>query len=225
MHTRANQEVPMSKPFPIEREIVLAGVKNVCGVTHDGTRLWAACDGALVAIDPDRGIEIARYELGCDAGIAWDGTALWVISDADLHRVDPETGKILSTMPCPEGGEVSGLAYAEGFLWFGRYRKHEVLKVDPKTGTIVKRIQRDRFVTGVSFADGALWHGSVSDDKGKPAGMLHCLDPETGKEQARFPYPDSMWVSGLELDAKNKRTFWAGGHEGGVLRVLALPKR
>jgi hypothetical protein len=114
------------------------------------------------------------------------------------------------------------MAYAEGFLWIGQYRGQSVLKVDPKTGQVKKKIARDRLVTGVSFAEGELWHGSVSGDQQSPAAMLHRLDPETLEERGRYPLPDTMWISGLERDPKSRR-FWAGGHVKGVLRVLAMP--
>jgi glutamine cyclotransferase len=219
------QETTMAKSPPIEREIVLADTRYTHGVTHDGRRVWVATDdGQLIGVDPSSGAEvIRRRDFGCDAGLAFDGEALWAICGKEIRRFDPETGEVLSTVPAPEQGEVSGMAYAEGFLWIGQYRGKAVLKVDPKTGKVLKKIACDRLVTGVSFVDHELWHGSVSGDAERPAGMLHRLDPESLVEYERYPLPEAMWVSGLEIDP-SKRAFWAGGHHGGTVRVIERPK-
>jgi hypothetical protein len=226
MHTETTQEPAMKSPLPIEREIVLRDANFVHGVTHDGRRVWVATDdGQLIAIDPERGVEVTRHrDFGCDAGLAFDGESLWVICGDEIRRVDPDSGKVLSRIPAPEHGEVSGMAFAEGSLWIGQYRQQTVLKVDPKTGAVLKKIPRDRMITGVSFVDGELWYGSVSGDEQRPAAMLHQVDPETLEERGRYAYPETMWISGLEIDP-GKRSFWAGGHVNGTVRVLSRPDK
>ena len=57
------------------------------------------------------------------------------------------------------------MAWADGYLWIGQYRESKIHKVDAKTGEVVKTLTSDRFVTGVSCVDGALWHGASGDGK------------------------------------------------------------
>ena len=66
---------------------------------------------------------------------------------------------MLSTIPAPGGGDDSGLAWAEGTLWVGQYRDRKIYQIDPETGVILRTIESNRFVTGVTWIDGELWHG------------------------------------------------------------------
>jgi hypothetical protein len=48
----------------------------------------------------------------------------------------------------------SGMAWAEGTLWVGQHRKCKIHRVDPETGAILRTIESNRFVTGVTWVDG-----------------------------------------------------------------------
>ena len=50
--------------------------------------------------------------------------------------------------------------WAEGTLWVGQYRDRKIHQVDPQTGAILRTIESNRFVTGVTWIDGELWHGA-----------------------------------------------------------------
>ena len=52
-------------------------------------------------------------------------------------------------------------------------------------------------MTGVSWVDGELWHGTGSDPNGAPAEVRR-IDPETGAVEARLVLPAGTFVSGLE---------------------------
>src|SRR5262249_39839400 len=67
------------------------------------------------------------------------------------------TGRVLATIPAPGGGGDSGLAWAEGALWVGQYRARKIHQIDPETGKILRTIDSNRFVTGVTWVDGELW--------------------------------------------------------------------
>jgi hypothetical protein len=124
MQTHTKQENTMSKTPPVEREWKLSNARHTAGVTHDGRRLWAAAvldkqnptaEGHLVALDPDTGAELKRYtNLRCRAGLAFDGECLWAVCGEEIKRIDPETGKVLASIPSPEPGDISGMAFAEG---------------------------------------------------------------------------------------------------------------
>jgi hypothetical protein len=98
-----------------------------------------------------------------------------------------------------------------------------VLKIDPKTGKVLKKIARDRLVTGVSFVDGEVWHASLSGKADEPAPMLHRLDPSSLEERERYPLPETMIVSGLEIDP-DQHAFWAGGGSSASIRLITRPK-
>ena len=53
--------------------------------------------------------------------------------------------------------------WAEGTLWVGQYRDRKIYQIDPQTGAILRTIESNRFVTGVTWIDGKLWHGTCGD--------------------------------------------------------------
>ena len=68
-------------------------------------------------------------------------------------------------IPAPGGGGDSGLAWAEGTLWVGQYRDRKIHQVDPDTGAILRTIESNRFVTGVTWVDGELWHATWEGER------------------------------------------------------------
>src|SRR5215469_9443981 len=81
------------------------------------------------------------------------------------QKIDPKTGRVIGSIPAPGGGGDSGLAWAEGTLWVGRYRDRKIHQVDPQTGAILRTIESNRFVTGVTWVEGELWHGTWEGDE------------------------------------------------------------
>ena len=95
-----------------------------------------------------------------DAGTAFDGKHLFQIAEAVIQKIDPATGEVLGTIPAPGNGGDSGLAWADGSLWVGQHRARRIHQVDPETGAVLRTIESDRFVTGVTWVDSELWHGT-----------------------------------------------------------------
>src|SRR4029079_2139068 len=116
------------------------------------------------------------------------------------------------------GGD-SGLAWAEGTLWVGEYRARKIHQIDPDTGKILRTIESRRFVTGVTWVDGELWHG-VWDDG---AGELPRIDAQSGNELERLEMPTGTACSGLESDGADR--FYCGGGTSGKVRAVRRPKR
>src|SRR6185436_2460597 len=139
-------------PFP--------GVDKVNGVTYDGQNVWFASGDKLNALDPASGKTVRAIDVAAHAGTAFDGEHLYQIAEDRIHKIDPKTGRVLHTIPAPGGGGDSGLACAEGTLWVGQYRDRKIHQVDPHTGAILRTIESNRFVTGVTWVDGELWHGT-----------------------------------------------------------------
>src|SRR5512144_2122714 len=144
-------------PFP--------DVDHVHGVTYDGQRVWFASGEKLNAIDPTSGTMLRSIDVAAHAGTAFDGRHLFQIAEDRIQKIDPKTGRVLATIPAPGGGGDSGLAWAERTLWVGHYRERKIYQIDPETGTILRTIESKRFVTGVTWADGELWHGTHEGDQ------------------------------------------------------------
>jgi glutamine cyclotransferase len=209
----------------ITKELDLAGVKYVHGVTSDGKNVWfAADDGDIVEMSPDNGAVLSRTAVGARAGLTFDGEALWAICGKEIKRIDPKTRAVLRSIPAPPG-QVAGMAWAEGALWIGLYGEKKIMKVDPANGRVTKTIALDRLVTGVTWADGELWHGTLGTDEGP--GGLHHVDPETGKELDEVRFPKQEGASGVEYD-RARGVFFCGAHDGDTngrtkIRVVKKP--
>lgn len=198
-------------PFP--------GVDHVHGLTYDGKRVWAAVGDRLDALDPESGEARRSIDIAAHAGTAFDGRHLFQIAEACIQKLDPETGKVLATIPTPGGGGASGLAWAEGTLWVGEYRARKIHQVDPGTGAVLRTIECTRFVTGVTWVDGELWHGTWENDESD----LRRIDPQTGEVRGRIDMPEGVHVSGLESDGADR--FFCGGGSSGKVRVVRRPRR
>jgi PQQ-like domain len=213
--------LPEAKPAEIVAEYgPFDAVDMVHGVTFDGEHVWFGHDGGLVAFDPADSREVARLDVTADAGTAFDGKHLWQIAGLSIQKIDRRTGQILATLPAP-GGQSSGLAYADGALWVGQYRDRKILKLDAQTGRVLKTIESDRFVTGVTFSEGELWYGTMGGDL---PSEIRRVDPDTGAVRERLQMPGGMQVSGLEAAAD---VFYAGAHrqERTAVRAVRRPKR
>jgi glutamine cyclotransferase len=197
-------------PFP--------GVPHVHGVSFDGSRVWFASGKKLHALDPDEGRIVRALDVSCDAGTAFDGRHLFQIADGCIQKIDPATGAVLSTIPAPGDGRDSGLAWAEGTLWVGQYRDRKIHQIDPETGAILRTIESNRFVTGVTWVDGELWHGTWEGESD-----IRRVDPETGEVLTRLIMPEGTEVSGLESD--QAEIFYVGGGRSGRVRAVRRPRR
>lgn len=197
-------------PFP--------GVDQVHGLTYDGRRVWFAGGDKLVALDPVTGKVMRSIEVPAHAGTAFDGRYLFQIAEDQIRKIDPTTGRVLATIPAPGGGGDSGLAWAEGTLWVGQYRQRKIHQVDPETGTVLRTIESKRFVTGVTWVKGELWHGTWEDNESD----LRRVDPRTGEVLEKIELPSGVPVSGLESDGGDR--FFCGGGRSGKVRVVRRPR-
>ena len=192
---------------------------SVGGVTHDGSRVWAATGAALIAFDPDSGETTRTLERACHAGTAFDGKYLYQITEARIDKIDPNSGEVLSSIPAPGQGGDSGLAWAEGSLWVGQHRDRKIHQIDPNTGAILRTIESNRFVTGVTWVDGELWHGTWEGDQSE----IRRINPRSGAVLARLEMPQGIGVSGLESDGAD--LFYCGGGASRKVRAVRRPKQ
>ncbi|GGA76620.1 hypothetical protein GCM10011385_33300 [Nitratireductor aestuarii] len=191
---------------------------HIAGVTFDGSRIWFATGEKLNALDAESGEIVQSIDVAADAGTAFDGKYLFQIGDGMIRKIDPWTGQVIATIPAPGEGGDSGLAWAEGSLWVGQHRGRRIHQVDPESGKVLRTIESDRFVTGVTWIDGELWHGTWEGDESD----LRRIDPQTGEVLERLDMPDGTHVSGLEGDGGER--FFCGGGNSGMVRAVRRPK-
>jgi glutamine cyclotransferase len=191
----------------------------VHGVTYDGQQVWFASGDKLNAFDPASGNVVRSIDVAAHAGTAFDGKHLFQIAEDRIRKIDPTSGQVLATIPAPGDGGDSGLAWAEGSLWVGNYRERKIHQIDPETGEILRTIQSDRFVTGVTWVHGDLWHATSEGDESD----LRRVDPSTGEVLEKLEMPHEVYVSGLESDGGDQ--FYCGGGNSGKVMAVRRPLR
>ncbi|MHB8816567.1 MAG: Vgb family protein [Steroidobacteraceae bacterium] len=194
------------------------GSARVNGVSYDGRNVWLATGDKLRAVDPESGSMLRSIDAASHAGTAFDGRHLFQIAESRIHKIDPESGRVLASIPAPGGGGDSGLAWAEGTLWVGEYRARKIHQIDPETGEVLRTIESNRFVTGVTWVEGELWHATWEGDESE----LRQIDPQTGKVLQQVGMPTGVGISGLESDGGDR--FFCGGGASGKVRVVRRPK-
>ena len=198
-------------PFP--------DAEHVHGVSFDGRHVWFASGNKLNAFDPVSGKKVRSIDAAAHAGTAFDGQHLFQIAEDRIQKIDPESGQVVASIPAPGGGGDSGLAWAEGSLWVGQYRDRKIHQIDPDTGAILRTIDSNRFVTGVTWVDGELWHATWEGHESD----LRRVDPETGEVLERLDMPGGVYVSGLESNGSDQ--FFCGGGKSGKVRAVRQPRR
>jgi glutamine cyclotransferase len=101
----------------------------------------------------------------------------------------------------------------------GQYRDRKIHQIDPETGKILRTIESNRFVTGVSWVDGELWHATWEGEQSE----LRHIDPASGAVLEQLALPDGVFVSGLESDGAD--LFYCGGGSSGKVRAVKRPAR
>jgi hypothetical protein len=98
------------------------------------------------------------------------------------------------------------------------YRARKIHRIDAQTGAILHTIESDRFVTGVSWVNHELWHGTMEAEQSE----IRHVDPDTGEILERLEMPAGVTVSGLEADGSG--VFYCGGGTSGKVRAVRKPK-
>jgi sugar lactone lactonase YvrE len=189
---------------------------NVAGISYDGKNVWVALGDKLSAFDPASGKTGRTFNLPAHAGTAFDGKHLYQIAESRIQKIDPDTGKVVATIPAPGNGGDSGMAWAEGSLWVGEHRARKIHQVDFASGKVLRTIESNRFVTGVTWVGDELWHATWEGDESE----LRHIDSHSGKVLESVALPAGVHVSGLESDGSG--TFYCGG--GGTGKVRAIRK-
>ena len=85
--------------------------------------------------------------------------------------------------------------------------------MDPESGAVQRMIESNRIVTGVTWVDGELWHGTWEGEQSK----LRRVDPHSGDVFVQSICRGGLIVSGLESDGGD--LFFCGGGNSGKVRA------
>src|SRR5690606_21023811 len=142
-------------------------------------------------------------------GVSHDGKNVWFASGDKLNVLDPESGKITRSIP---------VAADAGTAFDGRYLFQiagaSIQKIDPDTGAVLRTIESNRFVTGVTWLNGELWHATWEGDESD----LRRIDADTGEVKEKLAMPAGTGISGLESDGRDR--FFCGSGMAGKVRVV-----
>ena len=83
----------------------------------------------------------------------------------------------------------------------------------------LRTIESNRFVTGVTWVDGELWHGTWDGDDSD----IRRIDPQSGAVLERLEMPPGTGVSGMESDGAG--LFYCGGGGSGKVRAVRRPRK
>ena len=165
-------------PFP--------GVDSVNGVTYDGQQVWFAAGDKLNAFDPASGKMLRSIDVAAHAGTAFDGQHLFQIAEGRIQKIDPKTGRVLAHDPgARRRWSTLGSRGPKGRSGWGSIGTGRSIKSIPKQGRFFAPSSRNRFVTGVTWVDGELWHGTWEGDESD----LRRVDPRTGEVLERLEMP------------------------------------
>ena len=144
-------------------DIALIPVVSICTAMDTGfDALWVAdCDhSALIRIDPKAAKVTGTYPLK-SGSIAEEGSvgagegAVWVATTSStLVRFDPRTGA-QTAFPLPVSG--SGVRAGLGSVWLTVPDSDDVLRVDPKTGSVIATIRAGRGPRFLTIGGDSVW--------------------------------------------------------------------
>jgi glutamine cyclotransferase len=214
------KDLPSAQPAELVREYgPFAAGETVHGVSYDGARVWFATGTKLRALDPESGEVTGALDAICDAGTAYDGTYLYQLGAGQIQKLDPHTGRVLKSFPSPGEGRDAGLTWAEGTLWVAKYDSRKIHQIHPESGAVLRTLESNRFVTGVTWVDGELWHGTLEEGVSE----LRRIRPENGAVVQRLSMPQGAEVTGLESDGDD--LLYCGGGSSGTVRAVKRPRR
>jgi hypothetical protein len=100
-----------------------------------------------------------------------------------------------------------------------RHRKRECAPIAALGHQIEKLVGGIDGVTGVTWVEGELWHGTWENDQSD----IRRIDSENDRVLERLAMPAGTGVSGLESDGAD--LFYAGGGSIGLLRAVRRPRK
>jgi YVTN family beta-propeller protein len=162
-----------------------------------------------------------RIQVGEPVAPRWfaaDGTSLWVHEPTSLVRVDLATSAVTGTVPLnwmDYGYDTTGA----GSVWQTDYENNVLVRVDPATGKVIKRIPVASAPEGVAVTEGSVWVANEHN------GSVQRVDPATNRVVATIPV-GPIAPNGPQIMTAGPGGVWVGiQHTGEVVRVDAATNR
>ena len=163
-------------PFP--------GVARVNGVSYDGAHVWIATGDTLNAIrsgERQDGAQ-ARRRRACGNRLRRPAPL------PDRRRPHPD-GRPRDRPRDRDHPDARRRRLGNGVGGrdaVGRATsRRKIHQVDPETGAILRTLESNRFVTGVTWVDGELWHATWEGDESE----LRRIDPQSGEVLTQLDMP------------------------------------
>ena len=175
---------------------VVTVAKPCSGLATGFGGLWIpSCgDGKLVEVDEVTGKpwrEAAVAPADSEGGVTTGAGSVWMVSAAErepaaqagkrravpvkvvLNRIDPGTGAVVARISLPDGSY--NPLFAAGAVWVTCNRGNELVRVDPKTNTIMGTTPTGKMPRFLTAGAGSVWTLNQGD------GTVTRVDARTGK--------------------------------------------
>src|SRR5262245_11426509 len=153
----------------------------ILGVAHVGDshefvgfgegRVWVASENGLVGrLDPGTGSVDKVIQAGADADfLGFSPGAVWVTNYRTdlLYRLDA-SGAVTAKYSIGDGAQ--GVAFDGTSLWVAMYDRGEIVRVDPGTGKVQRRVRIGVKPRGVAVAGGSVW---VANSRSATVSRIH----------------------------------------------------
>jgi serine/threonine-protein kinase len=182
----------------------------------DGVVLMIVQNGAGVAwidMTKRRLAGTAPVELRGDSDLVFGDHAFWgVVSDNEVGRIDAETGRVVATVPTPDG--LTGrLAFGQDAVWATADSKDRpaVFRIDPASHKLTATVPlgRNSYPEGLAFGEGGLWIVDTNRD------ALLRVDPATNRVTRRVQTEDGFSTDDIAIMAG---AIWQANNSPATLR-------
>jgi len=146
--------------------------------------VWVTSHAGLFRVDP-ASVEATNVLPRDDLFRAEPGhAALWIStgSGGRVLRIDPATSSVTAEIDIG-AGPVTHLTMSEDAVWVSAVS--DLVRIDPATNEVVRRLRSERGFGDVTINDGGLWVIAGANEKG----AVWRIDPITAEVQQKMPSP------------------------------------
>ena len=185
------------------------------GLAFDGTHLWVSDreERKITKMDPASGQQLFAINFDGElTGTAWDGSHIWQADQTSrtISRINPETGEIaLAIKVDMPTGDVTGLSFEDGGLWYGLSRLGQARKVKDTDGSFLKAFPTRGDICGIVIVGKHLYYSEPADAK------VHKMEANTGS--ILISYNVGGKPTGLTHDGE---AFWICDQESNEIKRL-----
>jgi len=199
--------VDPGKELVVDRIDVGADPSGVC-VGAGSVWIANSADGTVSQVNPVTDTVVATIPVGNGpTSVAYGAGEVWALNvvDATVTAISPSSGR---TRTIPLGQNPTRLTFGLGAVWVTSEETGVLLRLDPRTRTVVQAIEVGNGPVGVAAGDGALWVANTPDR------TVSRVDPASGavSKIALSGRPVELALTGAQL--------WAADTLDGAVSVI-----